>query len=222
VTLKKLGKQFRRELTKSPKKAAFLGLLAVVALYFWAPLVWGWVARSGSTAGNIPAKTAAGSPAGLPAENPTAASPTRGKTDPPTLPWQQVVKLMDSDPRTLAANLVAPRSNPFAPPKSEAPKPEPKPEPETNKPAVAMTPQGLGLVLSSTIIGPSRRVARINGKTFEQGQTIEVLKDGQHISLTLSEVQPRRVVLTRDSAQVELTIPDPIQSKKIELTGKAN
>jgi hypothetical protein len=222
VTLKRLGKQFRRELTKNPKKAAFLGLLVVVALYFWAPLVWGWVAKSGSTAGNTPAATVAGSPAGLPAQSPTAASPTPGKNDPPTLPWQQVVKLMDSDPRTLAADMVVQRSNPFAPPKTETPKLEPKPEPETTKPALAMTAQGLGLVLSSTIIGPSRRVARINGKTFEQGQTIEVLKDGQHISLTLSEVQPRRVVLTRDSSQVELTIPDPIQSKRIEFTGKAN
>jgi len=129
---------------------------------------------------------------------------------------------MDSDPRTLAANLVAPRPNPFAPLKTDTPKPAPVPEPETTKPAVAMTAQGLGLMLSSTIIGPSRRVARINGKTFEQGQTIEVLKDGQQISLTLSEVHARRVVLTKESSQVELTIPDPIQSKKIELTGKSN
>ena len=72
--------------------------------------------------------------------------------------------------------------------------------------------------LSSTIIGSGRRVARIGGRSYEQGQTIQVRKDGQVVAFTLAEVHARRAVLVRDNKEYELTIPDPRQSPKIELS----
>jgi hypothetical protein len=217
----RLGKKLRRELATSPKKAAVLGLLLLVALYYWAPLVWGWVSKPGES--NETGKTAA---APTPSTNaPTTASnsaPTKAAS--PAFPWQQMIQLMDNDERTLAAELRALRRDPFALPKSAAPKPKAEAELAAAAAAAAqsqpvvVTPQSLGLTLSSTIIGGDRRVARISGRTYGQGQTIEVRKDGQTVAFTLAEVHARRVVLVRDENRYELSIPDPLQSKKIELS----
>src|SRR6266576_3193818 len=48
VNLEKLAKQLRRDLAANPKKAAALGLMVLVALYFWGPLAWKWVAAGGN------------------------------------------------------------------------------------------------------------------------------------------------------------------------------
>jgi hypothetical protein len=42
VKLAQLKKQLLRDLQRSPKKAAVLGLSCLLALYFWAPLVTGY------------------------------------------------------------------------------------------------------------------------------------------------------------------------------------
>ena len=215
----KLGKKLSRELVASPKKAAVLGLLLLVALYYWAPLVIGWVSKSGESK---EAGKAAAAPTTTAAAPATASNAAPSKTANPALPWQQVIQLMENDERTLAAELRALRRDPFALPKPDAP--PPKAEAATAAAAAAqsqpvvVTPQSLGLSLSSTIIGSDRRVARISGRTYAEGQTIEVRKDGQTVAFTLAEVHARRVVLVRDKHKYELTIPDPLQSKKIELS----
>jgi hypothetical protein len=49
VKLDKLVKQLRRDATANPKKTALLGVMALVALYFWGPLLWkGVVAEKGN------------------------------------------------------------------------------------------------------------------------------------------------------------------------------
>ncbi len=64
------------------------------------------------------------------------------------------------------------------------------------KPPV-VTPAAAGLVLTSTIIGPQRRVVQISGKTYAVGQTIEVAKEKESLraAFKLIEVHPRRAVL---------------------------
>ena len=44
MKLDKLARQLRRDVAASPKKAVALGLMVLVALYFWAPMVWKWIA----------------------------------------------------------------------------------------------------------------------------------------------------------------------------------
>ena len=54
MKLDKLAKRLGRDLAANPKKAAALGVMALVALYFRAPLVWGWFSqgeRKGAGAG---------------------------------------------------------------------------------------------------------------------------------------------------------------------------
>ena len=43
VNIQNLSKQLNHEITANPKKAIFLGILMAVGLYFWVPLLWGWV-----------------------------------------------------------------------------------------------------------------------------------------------------------------------------------
>jgi hypothetical protein len=219
MSANKLVKRFRRELTTNPKKAAFLGLLVVVAMYFWSPLVWGWVAKGSAAPEATAASVAAGVPPGPPAESQALAKATPAKTEISTICWQRLVSLMDSDPRTSTATLVMAEGDPFG--AAKAAPPPPKPEAETQTVKESVTPQSLGLVLTSTIIGPRRRVARINGKTYEEGQTCELSKDGQPFAFTLAEVHPRRVVLTREGTAYELLIPAPAGSKRIEMLQNA-
>ena len=50
------------------------------------------------------------------------------------------------------------------------------------------------------------------GKTYAEGQTVEVSKQGQQAVLTLAEVHPRRVVLTWSGGKLDLSIPLRAQS----------
>jgi hypothetical protein len=216
VSLKRLTRQLRREVVKNPQKAAVLGLLAVVALWFWAPLVWGWIAGDDPAAGTTAAQPAANAPPAQPAGTPAQSNTTAKEPKTPRHPWRQLVKWMDNDPRTSAADPMFERPDPFLSAETRPAGDEPgQVQPE-------LTPGSLGMVLSSTIIGPRRRVARINGKSYQQGETVKLAKDQQQIEFTLAEVYPRRIVLKRQGEQFELRIPAPAHSGRIELFGNKN
>ena len=68
----------------------------------------------------------------------------------------------------------------------------------TEEPAVKAppaSPASLGMALTSTIIGPNGGIARIGGRTYNQGQTIEAVKEGRNYKFVLSEIHDRKVVL---------------------------
>ena len=216
----KLVKQLRREVSAHPKKAAVLGLLALVALWFWAPLVWGLIGSQETET----ATEAQGLPDGLPAQPPGPISnlepspKTEQKTESPKHPWQKLVEWMEDDWRTSAANVVSSRRDPFRTPKPKVAESQPKdetPEPDQQE----VTPENLGLVLSSTAVGPRRRLAQIGGKTFRSGAIITVTKDGRQYQFTLVEVHSDRVVLERNAKRFELKIPTAGGSDRIELYG---
>ena len=98
VKIGNIAKQLRREATANPKKASVLGLLAVVALWFWAPLVWGWIFASEDEEGvKATQPTAQSAPTGGTPRprTPTGGSPESGtaakKEETPRHPWQQLV-----------------------------------------------------------------------------------------------------------------------------------
>lgn len=107
--------------------------------------------------------------------------------------------------------------DPFASPTVETPAPLAAEKPEVAPPAV--TPAAAGLVLTSTIIGPQRRVVQISGKMYSVGQTIDTAKEkeGACVTFKLVEVHPRRAVLQNGDERYELTIPEPGASQKIEV-----
>jgi hypothetical protein len=203
-------KQLRREAVRNPAKAGVLGLLVVLALWFWAPLVWGWIgSREGSSqpspTGSPLATRDASSPA--PASTPTAA---------PAATWQQLVEWRKRDPRTTAADMLKTRRDPFHAIPSAVVQEEVKAAPVVQ---VVLTPEQLGLKLSSTVVGSDRRVALINGRIYREGQVIKCGKEAQEILFRLAEIHSRHVVLEREGHRFELAIPEKKLSDRIQLSG---
>ncbi len=92
-------------------------------------------------------------------------------------------------------------------------------QPQPKTPTV--TPTAAGLTLTSTIIGPQRRIAQINGKTYSVGQVVVVSgkeKQSPSVHFRVLEVEPRLAVLEADGQRFELSIPEPAQSAKMEIT----
>jgi hypothetical protein len=214
VSLSKLGKKLRREAIANPKKAALLGLVIVLALYFWAPLIRGWIVGNKTTTEATTDTAAAAVP-------PAAGAPAATEKSLPVPPsWQKLVQWMHEDPRTMTAPMLTQTRDPFEMAKSDETKVEEPAEVKTP----TITPTAAGLVLTSTIVGPQRRVVQINGDTYTVGQTIEVVKEKESLraKFKVVEIHPRRAVLEAEGERFELTIPEPNKSGKIEFVGAAS
>jgi hypothetical protein len=219
VSSSKFIRKLRREAKTNPKKIGVLGLLFVVALWFWVPLVWGWMkdadSADGARVAGPPTDAGPGS-AAAPLAEPDGKGGEQGVS---RHPWHQVVRWMDNDPQTSATNPVWEGRDPFAVPQIEEPEDvSEEQEEELEQPLDEMTPESLGLVLSGTIVGPGRRVAQINGRTYHQGETIRIVDAGREIQFALAAVHPRFAVLEREGTQFELSIPVPDGSGLIEMS----
>ena len=122
----------------------------------------------------------------------------------------------------MTAPLLTKMRDPFEPSTIEAADTKAQEQSKLKPPAI--TPAAAGLVLTSTIIGPQRRVAQIDGKTYTVGQTIEVAQEkaALGVEFKLIEVHSRRAVLEADGQRFELMIPEPGKSNKIEFLGVAD
>lgn len=224
VNLAKIGRQLRREATANPKKAVFLGLAVLAAAYFWTPLVLGWIGKNDKDGSAVatPSGTAPVAVAAGPQVTPDIKAARRdAETD--RLPWSTIVQQMHDDPRMKTADSLTIARDPFEPPRTVVAESNAVEEEASEPKLPSVSPSAAGLVLTSTIIGPQRRVARISGKSYVQGQVIEVVRDGERLGVAfkLIEVQARRAVVEADGHRFELTIPEPQDSSKIELVGPA-
>lgn len=206
MSVKRLQKQLIRDLKSSPKKAAILGLLVLVALYFWAPLLLGRrktdepPPATANTEGTIPQPTNA-------ATSPAAAAET------PVINWQEMATMIAADGRMSpaaranwsAASLgaVQEKTNEDEEPEEQEPADEPPP---------AITPAGLGLELTGTIVGGSRRVAIVNGHPYREGRTIE-LPGG--VAFVVVEVAHKRAVLEREGERFELEVEELVAAGEL-------
>jgi hypothetical protein len=220
VNAKKLGRQLKRELVANPKRAGLLGLLVLVAAYFWLPLVWGWIPKDEpdtvATATAPPNSIAAMAPPPLVGDGGQTEQQQEGEWK-PTYTWKELTNWMDNDPLTLPASLLPQQRDPFSAPRAEVAKTTEEEDKEARIADHSVTPKSLGMVLSSTIVGPKWRVAQIDGKTYEQGQNITMTKDGREISFKVTRVYPRSVMLERRKQQFELTISPATESGIIEM-----
>ena len=200
-------KKLRREAAANPKKAAILGMLSLAALYFWAPLVRQWTA---------PGQNAASS-AAAPAVMPVAsAAPMAGGIMTPAgaaaplpanLHWRELAAAIDRDPRMQP---VKPKQgsnaarDPFVAPQAAVAE---ELGPATEELAEeAKTPDELGLVLSSTIVGATRRTAVVNGKVYGPGRELHA-EDG--VVFVVKQIEPWGIVLERAGRRFELELPKP-------------
>ena len=166
-----------------------LGVLLLVAAWFWAPLVYGWVAGKKPNA-SPPAVTTTSPAAATSTATPTTAAATTQPAVTPPADWRTVSQWIDNDPRMHTAT-ATPARDPLVPVVSNEVKEEEKPEVAE---IVDVKPDVAGLVLSSTLVGTKRSVAQISGKTYRTGEQVSGGKEDQKLIFTLSRIGPRFVV----------------------------
>ena len=111
-----------------PGKAAVLGVLFVVALWFWIPLAWRWT-RPDDVAANtlLYVETGHGRTGHRASPTPTAeagVSLRKAEGSGPT--WHQLTQWMDDDPRTKPTNPLRDHRDPFLVAQTEPVKAEPE------------------------------------------------------------------------------------------------
>lgn len=184
MNLGKIQKQLGRDIKKSPKKAAILALLALVAIYTWAPLLIG-------SSSDEAAKPVAASAENVPSGQPAAIPPTAA-----LISWIEADKLISQDARMRSAEFAA-TVEPFGNAMSKKIEDDEESAPADKKEEEELAPDRLGLLVTGTIIGGGRRVATINGKPVSEGRQVEA--GGKVFSLAL--VQRKQVVLVHGNKE---------------------
>jgi len=204
VNIAKLKQRLEREAKKNPKQVVVLGILLLVALWFWAPLVWKWLPSDVASPSTAAGQVAVVPTPGLSQEHPAE----KAKTSSAAAQWQKLVEWMKHDPLMTPATQIASERDPFTSPvvqtSGEAV------EVETNLVVVVdeLTPERAGLVLTSTIVGPKRRAALISGRAYAEGRKIVQPMGQQLVVFKLTEVHPKYIVLERDQHRYELKLAE--------------
>lgn len=201
MNLDKLARKLKRDLAANPKRAALLGLMLVVAGYFWAPLVSKWLGKSSPKA-RATGLVIRGDD--LPIEQRAS-----GKSQPR---WDKVLAWMEADPR-MASQKPAADLHPFGRPgstKAQAAEAyaEQSAPPPTPPPLLDIAPQAVGIVLNGVLIGTKQKQATLNGETYCLGERIvAATKEGKDkLEFELVQVHREGVVLSRNSRRYELKL----------------
>lgn len=183
-------KRLRREIGGSPKKGALLGVMVLVGIYFWAPLVAGWLGGKPGRSSSIAAGLATASTAG----------PTTGDKTAAQQPWYVLSDWIRHDPLKRSVGPREGARDPFVPPEDIVNKEQEPAEP----PMKAVATDEIALALGGTILGPHGRMALINGKSYREGDSVKISCEGQTIVLKLVEIGPQNATLDRDGNRVVL------------------
>ncbi len=218
----KLSQRLLTEMRRSPKKAALLALLAIVALCYWAPLVSRFVNKSTKT------NSTAARPQGLdltaavsipqpPVAAPPAMAPAPPKESRPT--WQQVLAWIERDPRKLSAAGLPVVRNPFQPVlPEESPLDTPQDEAASMGAMIATAPalpEKVQVPLTAIMIGATRKTALIGGRPYQMGETFT--QTGT--DYLLESVDRDRVVVRRlaDGKRFEQPLPRASSAVQLEI-----
>ncbi|MEX2185271.1 MAG: hypothetical protein WD875_00690 [Pirellulales bacterium] len=185
MNAQRLVRQLRREVKANPKRAALLAGLIAVGIYFWAPLVAGWVSPGETATEKSPVAKSAGQLAGGAATKDQKSKPSTVEFA--AVPWTKLWAAIKEDRRNKPAKTLPATVDPFRP--FPAP-PEPADDAASQnvaegqadaqaKTVVARnvapadpTPRSLGMKLTGTIIGAKRRAAVIDGTVVAEGAPV--------------------------------------------------
>jgi hypothetical protein len=200
-----LGKRLRTELARNKGKSAVLGIVCVVALYFWLPLIWGLFRKKEA------------SPAAAVEATPAVAPVTEGLPEAAAFHWREFLSWRDKDPRMMVVAMAAGTRNPFERPPAELASDVSPAELQMAEPEPVERqrhPLELGLELRGTVVGRANAVADIAGKIYVPGAIIRPLAGDEdagdalsHIAFRLVEIDRTHVVLERDGKLFRLDLP---------------
>lgn len=205
MNLSSISKQLIRDMKASAAKTVVLGVLLLVGLFFWVPpLLKAFSGGTTAASPTAPATTAASPTASATATN--SSEPSKKLRDSKTIVkllheqsvWQPVsADEMPQKPFGLNLDLLP------LPVEIEKDGPD-EPLSSAIKSAVKPVEKLDGLVLKSTLVGPTRRVAIINSQLYREGQNV-IWNDKQ---LRLESVNRKSVTLTDGSQSWQLTLKD--------------
>ena len=197
--------KLKKELLRSPKKSAALALISVVAIWFWVPLVWGWIAPSSNGATATESVSAADSTTPTSIVQPAAAQPVATAQQASSeLNWKNLADLFQNHRLMQTAQLRREAAAPFGKAKPEANDEVANEEnavegaaEEGNSQVTAVIPEPaeLGLLLSSTIVGGDIRLAMINGETCTVGEILVIPQGQREIEFEIIKIQKDAVLL---------------------------
>jgi hypothetical protein len=227
VNLEKLAKQLRRDMAANPKKAAALGLMLLVALYFWGPLIANWAMAGGSK------RSAKMSTANLIlTDDPAEVTQQMRARSGGKFRWERARQLMLQDRAMTSAAFDPMWVDPFAKSAQEIVLEQPSEAGGSSaEQTAAMAPiaaDALDLVLGGVFIGSKNRVATINGEAWHEGDMLVVTgREDKSITQKVRVLQIRRQGVTLEVAgglvTLQLSTPslaqgDEIQKKKPPLS----
>ena len=200
MSLNNLSSQLRRDLAANPKKAAILGLMVLVALYFWGPLAWKFLKSSGAkknSKANMASLILTDDPI-EPSQQIKSGSRIRFK-------WERVRQLIKQDPHMLSATFDASWVDPFGKPAATAAEAEPTRETSADDAAAAaaaaaLDPKSLGIILGGIMITPRGHLATLNGEACREGETVSVT-DNRDKTV---KYELRVLKIARQSVQLEI------------------
>lgn len=237
VNVGKLKRVAIKEFTRSPAKTGFLVLMLPVALYFCVPLLFGSQKKS-TAAATDPAKPA---DFVLPAAVDKVASVETAQDS-----WVEVARWLADDRLAVPAPIGADARNPFVvaiPIESEqtivaATDDEQVRSADIETQVMEIVEEEvttsnpireLGLQLNATMVGRRARLATINGKTYERGETITVIIEGgavpdleAELQLELAHIERSFIVLRMDEHQHRLYLPNELPKDAIVVKPRSN
>jgi hypothetical protein len=219
VAKSNLTTRLTKELRRSPKKTAVLALMVVVALWFWAPLAWKWIAPQSSDAATTAAPP---TPSDAATTGGIAASSTPSAPAQPALNWRELASVLESDPLLASARMHEKLADPFVnavPVEESKATDEGAAEPTADIAQASLTPEQLGLTLTSTITGGRRAVATINGKSCRVGDVIVVPGGGTDFEFTVAAIAAREVTLVAGGQTYTLTVRQPDSTMQLSQAG---
>ncbi|GAA4422579.1 hypothetical protein [Bremerella cremea] len=197
MKLKNVTTQLTKEIKRNPGKAAVLGGLLAVAIWFWYPLIQKWVGTSNNVA--TPEKVeplVVPQPGALTTASPSvAASSGTAKSN-----WKEINEQIAADPWMEPGTLNSEGFDPFYPtPLATSVTSAPA---EPDQPGqLDVSPEAAGLAVTSVIVG-SKPIARINNQNYRLGDRVS--GEGQVATFTLLQVHPWGVTLRGTTQNYEL------------------
>lgn len=171
------GARLKAELCRNKAKSAALGVMCLVAVYFWAPLVAKSLGKKEPDAAATAVAESVDATSASPAVTTTNASPAEAEQ----LDWRTAIARSRDEPLMAAVNNFSLTRNPFAnlsiPDVVEALEDDEEIEEGKAKPPVALkrlTFDELGLVLNGTMVGTRRKMATVNGNSYQEGDEITI------------------------------------------------
>jgi hypothetical protein len=221
VSIQTLKKQFQKELKTNPKKAGILGLLALVAIYFWAPLAMKMVSGGKKSSKSSKVVQAESDPAeSFKSSNPESTNQPEASLQPvatpPAFGWDQIMDWIRQDPLTVSCPEIKNQHDPFKSVEKiiEIPTPESPLAARTTDQAPNvvrdLSPEALGMQLTSTIVGEQRSVAMIDNRAYALGQRVIAYDGATPLPFQLVAIRPELVILERDKQQYALKINQTI------------